>query len=133
MNNEEKKEYLRSYKQAVIAARCIETELREVKLAKRCPSILVDTTPCDTGDKHEYTVKVHALEEKLKQARYKRICLYTEIVDKIESMEREIDKNILRLKYIHNKTWEEVAEEINYGWTRTHELHREALKHFECE
>lgn len=131
-SNEQKK-YLKSYKQAVIAAKCIEEELIELKLSKMCPSVLVDGMPHGkngTGDLSGYAVKAAEAEEKLRAARYLRIKLYTEIVDSIESMADERDKNLLRLKYLHFKTWEEVSLEMGYSYKQIHRIHSAALSRF---
>lgn len=135
-SNELKKEYLKLYKQAVIADKCILEELEELKLSKICPSILIDGMPRGNGgirDLSGYAVKVTEAEEQLKKARYKRIKIKTDIIENIEKMQNETEKNVLRLKYIHLLTWEEVSVQMNYSLQHVYKIHNTALKNFSCD
>lgn len=130
--NERKKDYLKSYKSAVIAAKVIQEEIDELRLDKMCPSVISDGMPhaSTCSDLSSYAVKLIELEEKLIAARYKRINLYTDILDRIEDMKNETEKNILRLKYLRCKTWDKVAVEMGYSWKQIHRLHGAALNNF---
>lgn len=37
------------------------------------------------------------------------------------------ERTLIRLYYIDGLTWEEVCVKMSYGWTRTHEIHGNAL------
>lgn len=130
--NEKKKDYLKSYKSAVIAAKVIQEEIDELRLDKMCPSVISDGMPhaSTCSDLSSYAAKLAELEETLIKARYKRINIYTGILDRIEDMDSETEKNILRLKYLRCKTWDEVAAEMGYSWKQIHRLHGAALSNF---
>lgn len=130
--NERKKDYLKSYKSAVIAAKVIQEEIDELRLDKMCPSVISDGMPhaSTCSDLSSYAAELTELEEKLMIARYKRIKLHTEISDNIEAMEDETEKCVLRLKYLQCMTWEEVAVYMNYSWRQIHNFHASALNHF---
>lgn len=136
IENECKKEYLKSYRQAIIAVKFIEEEIALLKLDKISPSIKYSNVS-NTGNHHtdlsDYMVTLEKLTNKLYSAKYKRIKLYSTILEKTEEMEDEIEKNLLRAKYIHMKTWEEVADIMGYGNTQIHRLHTKALLNFKME
>lgn len=130
--NEKKKEYLRSYKDAVKAVGIIEDEINQLRLDKMCPTVINDGMPhsSNNSDLSGYAASLDELETKLIKARYRRIEVYSEIIGKIEAMEIEREKCVLRLKYIHCLTWEEVAVRMGYGWRQMHNIHGEALTNF---
>lgn len=47
------------------------------------------------------------------------------IIDKIEDKDC---KKLLTKRYIDCKSWEQVAVEINYSWSQTHNIHNKALQ-----
>lgn len=136
IENERKKEYLKSYRQAMIAVKFIEEEIHLLKLDKISPSVKYSDMP-KAGNHHsdlsDYMVMLEKLTNKLYAAKYKRIKLYSGILEKTEAMENETEKNLLRAKYIHMKTWEEVADILGYGNTQIHRLHTKALVNFKME
>lgn len=130
--NERKKDYLKSYKSAVIAAKVIQEEIDELRLDKMHPSVISDGMPhaSTCSDLSSYAAKLTELEEKLIAARYRRIKLYTDILDRIEGMQDEKEKNVLRLKYLHCKNWEEVAKRTGYTSRQVYRIHLIAINNF---
>lgn len=51
-----------------------------------------------------------------------------EIEDTIDKLEDSTDRNILRLKYIDNYTWERICVVLNYSWNGIHKKHRKILE-----
>ena len=51
-------------------------------------------------------------------------------LEKIEAMENENERTVLRLRYIQGLKWEKVCVELGYQWDATHKIHRSALKNF---
>lgn len=45
----------------------------------------------------------------------------------IDTLEDPVERALVRYKYIDGLTWEEVCVKIDYGWDRTHHLHRLSL------
>lgn len=54
-----------------------------------------------------------------------------EIISQLDSMENEIYHTILYLRYIHNKTFEEIADKIGYSYYPTCKMHGKALNEFD--
>lgn len=132
--NELKKDYLKSYGDAIRAEKAIEDEIKQLRLDKMCPSIVIDDMPRGVGghsDLSDYIVKVDELLEVLRMSMEERIELRREIIRKVESMSNETEKLVLRLRYIQMKTWEELAAQIGYSWQHVHKIHGKALQHFE--
>lgn len=130
--NEEKKRYLWQYQEAKRGAENIEREIAQIRSMKMFPSMHYDDMPHgnEQKDLSDYMAAVDGLLSKLVKARYKRIELHTEILTKIEAMENENERTVLRLRYIQGLKWEKVCVELGYEWNVTHKIHRSALKNF---
>ena len=131
--NEKKKEYLKSYRDAVIAETQIKEEIDQLRLDKMFPSLVQDGMPHGSGssDLSAYAAKLDELLSELEEQMNERIQLRREIVRKIESMDSETEKAVLRYRYIHMLKWEEIAVKMSYTWQHIHRIHGKALSHFE--
>ena len=130
--NEIKKEYLQSYRYAVIAETQIKEEIDQLRMDKMFPGLVQDGMPHGSGgsDLSAYAAKLDELLIELKDQMDKRIQLRREIVKKIESMDSETEKAVLRYRYIHMLKWEEIAVKMEYSWQHVHRIHGKALSHF---
>lgn len=130
--NQEKKEYLNGYRDAIRAEKAIEEEIQQLRLDKMCPSVTQDGMPHGTGcsDLSGYAAKVDEMMEELRQQMNQRIDLRKEIVHKIEEMGDETEKLVLRYRYIHLLKWEEIALRMDYSWKQIHRIHGKALSDF---
>ena len=131
--NELKKEYLRRYGDAVRAAKQIEEEIRQLRLDTMMPAVVNDGMPHGSSsgsDLSGYVSKVDAMMEDLRNQMEARIDIKREIIEKIEEMENETEKLILRYRYIHLIKWEEIAVKMDYSWKQVHRIHGNALNHF---
>ena len=131
--NEKKKEYLKSYRDAVVAETQIKEEIDQLRLDKMFPSLVQDGMPHDSGssDLSAYAAKLDELLSELEEQMNERIQLRREIVRKIECMESETEKAVLRYRYIHMLKWEEIAVKMHYGYRNILKVHGRALEHFE--
>lgn len=131
--NEKKKEYLKSYRDAVIAETQIKEEIDQLRMDKMFPSLVQDGMPHGSGasDLSAYAAKLDELLGELEEQMNERIQLRREIVRKIECMESETEKAVLRYRYIHMLKWEEIAVKMSYAWQHIHRIHGKALSHFE--
>lgn len=131
--NEIKKEYLQSYRSAVISETQIKEEIDQLRMDKMFPSLVQDGMPHGSGasDLSAYAAKLDELLSDLKDQMDKRIQLRREIVKKIEAMDSETEKAVLRYRYIHMLKWEEIAVKMSYTWQHIHRIHGKALSHFE--
>lgn len=130
--NETKKEYLQSYRYAVIAETQIKEEIDQLRMDKMFPGLIQDGMPHGSGgsDLSAYAAKLDELLIELKDQMDKRIQLRREIVKKIEAMDSETEKSVLRYRYIHMLKWEEIAVKMEYSWQHVHRIHGKALSHF---
>ena len=130
--NETKKEYLQSYRYAVIAETQIKEEIDQLRMDKMFPGLVQDGMPHGSGgnDLSVYAAKLDELLIELKDQIDKRIQLRREIVKKIEAMDSETEKAVLRYRYIHMLKWEEIAVKMHYGYRNVLKVHGRALEHF---
>lgn len=133
--NEKKKEYLRRYHAAELAEREIREEIDQLRMDKMFPGMIQDGMPhgSSCGDLSAYAAQLDELLVELKDQMEKRIRIRREITRKIESMQDETEKTVLRLRYIHWLQWEQIAERMGYGWTQVHRIHGRALTNFKME
>lgn len=133
--NEKKKEYLKRYHGAVLAEKAIQQEIDELRMDKMFPMLIQDGMPhgSSCGDLSEYATQLDGLLADLKEQMEKRIQIRREITQKIEQMQDETEKMVLRLRYIHWLRWEQIAEYMGYGWTQVHRIHGRALTNFKME
>lgn len=130
--NEEKKEYLKSYQRSVKREQDILDEIQRLRMDKMFPSIVNDGMPHGSSqrDLSDYIVTIDEMIENLKQERLKRAKRQQEIERRIEKMEDEDEQRVLRLRYIKGMKWEEVAVEMGFSWKQVHRIHSEALRNF---
>lgn len=130
--NEKKKEYLKRYHGAVLAEKAIQQEIDELRMDKMFPALIQDGMPHGSScmDLSEYAVQLDELLTELKDQMEQRIRIRREITRKIESMQDETEKTVLRLRYIHWLRWEQIAERMGYSWKQIHRIHGMALTNF---
>lgn len=133
--NEEKKEYLKSYQRSVKREQDILDEIQRLRLDKMFPSVVNDGMPHGSSqtDLSDYIVIIDEMIEDLKAERLKRVKRQQEIEHRIQQMKDEDEQRVLRLRYIKGLKWEEIAVEMNYKWTQMHRIHGRALKNFKME
>nr|WP_294468461.1 hypothetical protein [uncultured Sellimonas sp.] len=131
--NETKKEYLQSYRDAMIAETKIKEEIDQLRMDKMFPGLVQDGMPHGSGgsDLSAYAAKLDELLNDLKDQMDKRIQLRREIIKKIEAMDNETEKAVLRYRYIHMMKWEEIKERLHMTSLRyVFKVHGRALNNF---
>ena len=130
--NEQKKEYLKSYRRAIKREQDILDEIQRLRLDKMFPSVLNDGMPhgSNHSDLSDYAAILDEQIELLKEERLERVRCYQKIERQIRQMENEDEQEVLRLRYIKGLKWEEVALKMNYSWKQVHRIHSSALKSF---
>ena len=133
--NEKKKEYLKRYHAAELAEKEIQEEIDDLRMNKMFPALLQDGMPHGSScmDLSEYAAQLDELLTELKDQMEQRIRIRREITQRIEAMQDETEKTVLRLRYIHWLQWEQIAERMGYGWTQVHRIHGRALTNFKME
>ena len=130
--NEQKKEYLKSYRRAIKREQDILDEIQRLRLDKMFPSVVNDGMPHGSShsDLSDYAAILDEQIELLKEERLEKVRCYQKIERQISQMENEDEQEVLRLRYILGMKWEEVAVKMGYSWKQTHRIHSSALKNF---
>lgn len=131
--NEEKKEYLKSYQRAKLEAhRCEEAaaELRVNKLGPTTQQISFMPSSHNQKDLSDYIVYLGASVDRFIKARYKAVNLYTEIYKQIELLDDEKERTVLTYRYLNARTWEWIAERLDCSVRQIYRLHGIALRNF---
>lgn len=76
-------------------------------------------------------VKLIDLEREIDADIDKLVDLKREIMGVINLVEQPEYHLLLELRYLSYKTWEEIAEVMNYSWRNVHYVHSKALKAIE--
>lgn len=128
--NEQKKEYLKSYKKAKIREKRILDEIQRLRADQMFPNVAYDDMPhgTDVTDLSDFIVRLEAEIERLKLERLEKVKLYGEIEARIREMTDDKEQEVLRLKYLTGLTWEAVAVEIGHSSQHVHRIHASALK-----
>lgn len=132
IENEKKKEYLKSYQKAVKREQEILEEIQRLRLDKMFPSVVNDGMPrgSSQSDLSDYAVILDDQIQLLKKERLEKVIIYRNIEEKIRKMQNEDERRVLRLRYIKGMKWEEVAVEMGYSWKQVHRYHSDALINF---
>lgn len=130
--NEQKKEYLKSYRRAIKREQDILDEIQRLRLDKMFPSVINDGMPHGSShsDLSDYAAILDEQIELLKEERLEKVRCYQKIERQIRQMENEDEQEVLRLRYILGMKWEEVAVKMDYSWKQTHRIHSSALQNF---
>lgn len=127
--NEQKKEYLKSYRRAIKREQDILDEIQRLRLDKMFPSVVNDGMPHGSShsDLSDYVTILDEQIELLKEERLEKVRCYQKIERQISQMENEDEQEVLRLRYILGMKWEEVAVKMDYSWRQIHRIHSAAL------
>ena len=130
--NEQKKEYLKSYRRAIKREQDILDEIQRLRLDKMFPSVVNDGMPHGSShsDLSDYAAILDEQIDLLKEERLERVRCYQKIERQIRQTENEDEQEVLRLRYILGMKWEEVAVKMNYSYRRTLDIHGKALLSF---
>lgn len=131
--NEEKKEYLKSYKKICDKLQSLEEQLKSLRAVNEVPKsqIITDMPRGSTRqDITDYVVKISELEKEINNKIRERLAMKCGIEKRIANVDDGIESSILRKKYIEFKKWEKICVEIGYSWRQTHYIHSRALNSF---
>jgi DNA-directed RNA polymerase specialized sigma subunit len=78
-------------------------------------------------------VKLVDLEREIDKDIVKLVDLKKEIMDVINSVEKPEYHLLLELRYLNYKTWEEIADCLNYSWRNVHYVHSKALRSIQID
>ena len=84
---------------------------------------------CKQSDLSDYIVRLEYLYEQIGDKQRELLNKHLEIEALIAEMPDAIESNILHLRYIEFKVWEQICIDIGYSWKQTHRYHSKALRH----
>ncbi len=130
--NEKKKEYLLSYKKYKQEAKRLGEQLEELRTGEQYPCLVLSDMPKahNKKDLSDYMVRREELIDKIIKARKNAVEKFSEVQNRIEQMEDEIEKTLLTQRYLRNYNWEKICEEIQYSYKQVHRIHLKALQNF---
>lgn len=117
------KQLIRSYQEQI-------KELQEKSLSLKSSSSFTGT-PSGQSKKAAYTAYIEqivCLEEKLQDAIEQQLQAEAKTTEYIEQFTNETEKLLLRLRYLEHKSWQDIADEMNYSERHIRRIHNEILK-----
>lgn len=79
----------------------------------------------------ELELKLRKYDEEVNDYVDELLGLQVKIADEIMQLDKYTHQMVLRERYLHNKKWEEIADEQHYDISYLHKLHRQALGELE--
>ena len=79
------------------------------------------------GHDKKYVFALNDLKQKIVYYRYQKVNICAELYDKIETMEDEQEKRLLKYRYIRGYQWDVIAEKIGYSERQIYNIHKKAL------
>ncbi|MDO4647414.1 MAG: sigma factor-like helix-turn-helix DNA-binding protein [Eubacteriales bacterium] len=127
--NDRKKLYLKRYRRNLDLQKVIEEEIGQLRSAQMMPAGRNDGMPRGSKktDLSDYAAKLDEMVGDLEREVMRGIDFRKEITGSISDLQNESEILILRLKYIHGMTWEEVAEASGYSLRSVKRIHGQAL------
>ena len=74
-------------------------------------------------------MQIIKVEKELEKDKNRMKELFVEISRTIDQVENVNEMLVLSKRYLFMKSWEQIAEEMNYSVRQIHRIHSEALKH----
>ena len=79
------------------------------------------------GQDKKYVSALNDLIEKFIYYRYQKVKISLELYDKIESLEDEQEKRLMKYRYIRGYRWEVIADKMGYSIRQVFNIHNKAL------
>ena len=122
--NEQKKEYLRSYKDHVRRVNRISEEIKELReMMMSTKAINYDGMPHGSGGQGDLSGEVARIQG--------WIMTYQDIARRIKKLRSRNEDDVLFYRYIKGMEWYEIAETMSYSERQIHRIHGKALAHFQ--
>lgn len=125
------KDYLSQYRHMVWLEHEIEDEidaLRTRYIGKAITYTDMPTAHDSKRDLSDYAAQLEDLLIKLQRRKEEAIAVYRSIDNLIEQVRSDRERELLRLRYIKLRTWEEIADALMYDVRHIHRIHGEALQ-----
>ena len=131
------KEFLSRYRSAHREAQDIELRMTQLRLKYAAPSAIrysdMPTAHDSNHDLSDYAARMDELEEMLIEKYTRCIGIEIDIHTRLDKMDNQTEREVLRYRYIDGLTWEQIAERIGYTRRNATRIHGNALQHFSME
>ena len=128
------KEYLLRYKDAYEEAQDTLNRITALRLKYSAPSAIeYSDMPRARNTEHDmsdYVARVEELTRDMIEKYNRCLGIEVDIYQRIWSMKEWDEREVLRLRYIDDLKWEEIAERIKTGKRNVHFIHGRALRNF---
>lgn len=75
----------------------------------------------------KYVSDLNELKQRIIYYRYQKVKICSELYDKIETLEDEQEKRLLKYRYIRGYRWEFIADKMGYSIRQIFNIHNKAL------
>lgn len=89
----------------------------------------IQTSPSADAAFTNQIMQIIKVEKELEKDKNRMKELFVEISRTIDQVENVNEMLVLSKRYLLMKSWEQIAEEMNYSVRQIHRIHSEALKH----
>ncbi|PPK77537.1 hypothetical protein BXY41_11676 [Lacrimispora xylanisolvens] len=79
------------------------------------------------GYDDKYVDALNDLKQKVICYRYQKVKICLELYDKIENMEDEQEKRLMKYRYIRGYTWDVIADKMGYSVRQIFNIHNKSL------
>ena len=128
------KEYLQRYQIAYREAQDTEQRITQLRLKYAAPAAIeYSDMPKAHNSEHDlsdYIVKMDALTDRLISKYTRCMAIEADILERLDMMEKQEEREVLRLRYVDGKTWEEIARHIGTVERNVYYIHGRALLNF---
>ena len=76
----------------------------------------------------KYITALNDLKQKVIHYRYQKVKICVILYDKIEALEDEQEKRLLKYRYIRGYRWEDIADKMGYSVRQVFNIHNSALQ-----
>ena len=132
--NEQKKEYLNRYKNAVRKYESLQEQEQQLRLEMDGPrAIEYSDMPKahNQSDLSDYIVRLDKILSKIINKKRDMQEIRLDIESKIADVADGTQSRVLYLRYIRFMKWEDICVEVGYGWKQIHRIHSKALANFQ--
>lgn len=128
------KEYLQRYQTAYREAQDTKRRITQLRLKYAAPAAIeYSDMPKAHNSEHDlsdYIVKMDELTDHLISKYTKCMGIEADILERLDMMEKQEEREVLRLRYVDGKTWEEIARHIGTVERNVYYIHGRALLNF---
>lgn len=128
------KEYLKSYRDVQREIKDLDYRMAQLRLKYTAPSAIeYSDMPKAHNTEHDLSEYVAKMDEMTDYmiSKYTRLRgIEVDIYLRLDKMEKQDERELLRLRYIDGMTWEKIADRLGFDVRHIHRIHGRALQHF---